>query len=150
MYARILVPVDGSVTSMKGLSEAIKLAKALRAKVKLVHVVTELVADHTFGPSIYYESVIEAERAAGTKTLADAQAFARELDFDVDVELIENVRARASVAIIEAAKRWNAELIVIGTHGRRGLQRLTLGSDAELVLRSAAVPVLMVRDTSPD
>lgn len=62
MYARILVPIDGSATSLKGLGEALKLAKALRAKVRLVHVINELLGDYTLTPSIYYEKMIEAER----------------------------------------------------------------------------------------
>lgn len=146
MYARILVPVDGSATSTKGLDEAIGLARALKAQVKVVHVVNELLADYTLAPSVYYEKVIDAERENGKKTLAAARARAHELDFEVEVELIETIGARASTIIVEAAKLWRADLIVMGTHGRRGLQRLALGSDAELVLRSAPVPVLMVRE----
>jgi nucleotide-binding universal stress UspA family protein len=146
MYARILVPVDGSATSMQGLTEAIELAKALRAQVKVIHVVNELLADYTLAPSVCYEKVIEAEREAGKKTLAGARDYARNLDFEVELELIETIGARASTIIVEAAKLWQADLIVMGTHGRRGLQRLALGSDAELVLRAAPVPVLMVRD----
>jgi len=149
MYTRILVPVDGSATSRRGLSEALGLAKALRAKVRVVHVINELLTDHTLAPSVYYEKVIEAERAAGRKILADAQAFAHDCDRDAEVEaeLLETIGARASTMIVEAARRWEADLIVMGTHGRRGLQRLALGSDAEQVLRSAPIPVLMVRDT---
>jgi nucleotide-binding universal stress UspA family protein len=146
MYARILVPIDGSATSMRGLTEAIKLATALQARVRVVHVINELLADYTLAPSVYYEKVIEAEREVGKKTLANAQAHARELGYDVEVELLETIGARASTMIIEAAKRWDAGLIVMGTHGRRGLRRLAIGSDAEMVLRSAPVPVLMVRD----
>jgi nucleotide-binding universal stress UspA family protein len=146
MYARILVPIDGSATSMRGLTEAIKLATALQARVRVVHVINELLADYTLAPSVYYEKVIEAEREVGKKTLANAQAHARELGYDVEVELLETIGARASTMIIEAAKRWDAEIIVMGTHGRRGLRRLAIGSDAEMVLRSAPVPVLMVRD----
>jgi nucleotide-binding universal stress UspA family protein len=148
MYTKILVPIDGSAASVKGLTEAIKLAKAVNAKVKLVHVVNELLADYTLAPSMYYEKIIAAEREAGRATLANAQAYARSLDFEVEVELIETIGARASTIIVEAAKQSGADLIVMGTHGRRGLQRLALGSDAELVLRSAPVPVLMVRDTA--
>lgn len=148
MYARILVPVDGSATSTQGLNEAIKLAKALKAQVKVIHVVNELLADYTLAPSVYYEKVIEAERETGNKTLAVARDYARSLDFNVEAELIETIGARASTIIVEAAKLWRADLIVMGTHGRRGLQRLALGSDAELVLRSAPVPVLMVRDNA--
>lgn len=148
MYAKILVPFDGSAASIKGLEEAIKLAKAFQAKVKVVHVVNELLSDYTLAPSVYYEQVIEAEREAGNKRLASARAYARDRDFEVEAELIETIGARASTIIVEAAKLWEADLIVMGTHGRRGLQRLALGSDAELVLRSAPVPVLMVRDRS--
>lgn len=148
MYTKILVPIDGSATSVKGLTEAIKLAKALKARVKLIHVVNELLADYTLAPSVYYEKIIDGERQAGRATLANAQAYARSLDFEVEVELIETIGARASSIIVEAAKQSGADLIVMGTHGRRGLQRLALGSDAELVLRSATVPVLMVRDVA--
>jgi nucleotide-binding universal stress UspA family protein len=102
--------------------------------------------DYTLAPSVYYEKVIEAEREAGRKTLADARAYAHDFDFEVEAEMIETIGARASNIIVDAAKQWGADLIVMGTHGRRGLQRLALGSDAELVLRSAPVPVLMVRD----
>ena len=146
MYSRILVPVDGSATSMKGLEEALKLAKALQAQVKLVHVVNEMLADYTLAPSVYYEKVIEAERELGNRTLNNARSFASEHGVQGQTELIETIGARASTVIVEAAKRWDADLIVIGTHGRRGVQRLALGSDAELVVRSAPIPVLMVRD----
>lgn len=147
MYQRILVPTDGSAASLAGLQEAIKLAKALRANVKVVHVINELLADYTLAPSVCYEQVVAGEREAGKKVLAGARDFARKVDAEVEVELelIETIGARASALIVEAAKQWRAQLIVMGTHGRHGLQRLALGSDAELVLRTAPVPVLMVR-----
>lgn len=148
MYSRILVPIDGSDASMKGLHEALELAKALRAEVKLVHVIDELLADYTLTPSVYSERVIEGQREAGKKTLDTAKALAHEQGYQVEAELLETVGARASTLIVEAAKAWNANLIVMGTHGRRGLQRLALGSDAEQVLRTAPVPVLMVRDAA--
>lgn len=148
MYSKILVPVDGSPTALQGLSEACNLAKALRSKIKLVHVVNELVTDYTLTPSAYYEHVIQAVREAGQETLAQARAHAQQLDVDVESELIETIGVRASEGIVQAARQWNADLIVMGTHGRRGLQRLALGSDAELVLRTSPVPVLMVRATA--
>lgn len=61
------------------------------------------------------------------------------------VVLLESIGGRAADLIVDQAKQWNADLIVMGTHGRRGLRRLALGSDAELVVRSASVPVLLVR-----
>lgn len=146
MYEKILVPIDGSTTALKGLAEALELAKALRAKIKLVHVVNELINDPALVPSMYYEHAIENMRDAGKKALANAQAMAKQLDTDVEVEMVEAIGARASDCIIAAARMWPADVIVMGTHGRRGLKRLALGSDAEMVLRSSPVSVLMVRE----
>lgn len=148
MYSRILVPVDGGATAHKGLAEAVKLARVSGATLKLVHVVNEFV-DSSFGPGLYHESVILDLRAAGERTLADAATYAREKGVPVESEMVETTASRPAAIIIEVAQRWNADLIVMGTHGRRGLSRLVLGSDAELVLRSASVPVLMVRATVP-
>lgn len=148
IYSKILVPVDGSPTALQGLTEACGLAKALRSKIKIVHVVNELVTDYTLAPSAYYEHVIQAVREAGQTSLAQARAHAKQLDVEVESELIETIGVRASASIVEAARQWTADLIVMGTHGRRGLQRLALGSDAEMVLRTSPVPVLMVRSVA--
>lgn len=145
MYERILVPIDGSDAALKGLVEALRLAKALRATVKLVHVVNELIIDPAMTPSVYYEHAIEGMRSSGKKALARAQVMAKEQGAEVETELFETIGARASDCIVAAARKWPADLIVMGTHGRRGVKRLALGSDAEMVLRSAPVPVLMVR-----
>ena len=146
MYSRILVPVDGSNCSLKGLVEALKLATALRAKIKLVHVVNELISEPALAPSEYHDRLIEDMRRGGGETLAEAQAIARQHDVDVQTELLETIGGRASDCIVDAAKEWRADLIVMGTHGRRGMSRLTIGSDAELVVRSTPVPVLLVRE----
>lgn len=146
MYSRILVPVDGSDTSQKGLVAAIKLAKTSGAKLRIVHVVDELVLDMgDFVATGVYEQILSARREQGNRYLAAAEATARQQDVSVEKELIERVGGRAADSIIDAAKQWSADLIVMGTHGRRGLKRLALGSDAELVLRLTPVPVLMVR-----
>ena len=144
MYSRILVPVDGSDSSLKALDEAIKLAKVSNAKLKLVHVVNELVMDVGYAP-LYNEQLIVSLREGGKKVLATAESAARRQYSAVESELIESIGGRAADSIVEVAKQWPADLIVMGTHGRRGLRRLVLGSDAELVLRSSPVPVLMVR-----
>ncbi len=145
MYRRILVPVDGSATAHRGLAEAVKLARASGATLKLVHVVSEFV-DSSFGPGLYHETVVMDLRAAGERILADEASYARDREVSIETEMIETTAARAASIIVEAAKLWSADLIAMGTHGRRGLSRLALGSDAELVLRSAPVPVLMVSD----
>lgn len=148
MYEKILVPVDGSTVALKGLAEALELAKVLRARIKLVHVMNEpILADPTMSPPVYLPQDIENMRARGNEVLARAQAMTNEHETSVESELIETIGARASDHIIAAAKQWPADLIVMGTHGRRGLKRLALGSDAESVLRATPVPVLMVRET---
>ena len=150
MYKKILVPVDGSPTSLLGLNEAVKVAKDGGATLKLVHVVNELIIDtgYTTGGGLYYGDIIESLREGGKKTLAEAEKTVRAQGVKCEGELVETIGRRAADAIVEQAVQWHADLIVMGTHGRHGIRRLALGSDAEAVLRSAPVPVLMVRDTS--
>lgn len=145
MYSRILVPVDGSDASLKGLNEALRLAKTTPAKIKLVHMVNELIFDYGYAPAMDYGIVFDSLREGGKKILGAAEAVAREQGVGVETEMIEHIGGRAAQMILKAAQQWSADLIVMGTHGRRGLRRLALGSDAELVLRSSPVPVLMVR-----
>jgi nucleotide-binding universal stress UspA family protein len=145
MYSRILVPVDGSVTSFKGLDEAIRLAKASGAQLKLVHVVNELIMDNGFVAGQYYDQLVAALSEVGKNVVSDAEDAVRRQSLSAQTELIETIGGSAADAIVEAARQWPADLIVMGTHGRRGLRRLALGSDAELVLRRSTVPVLMVR-----
>lgn len=146
MYRRILVPVDGSSCSLKGLTEALQLAAGSKARLQLVHVVNELISEPALAPTEYQQHLIESMRTAGKETLARAQAIARQQGADVDVQLVETIGGRAADCIVDAAKQWQADLIVMGTHGRRGTSRLAMGSDAELVVRSTPVPVLLVRE----
>lgn len=147
MYKHILVPVDGSPTSMLGLTEAIKLAKEAKATLRILHVVDEFIADTSFGTGLYYGKWVEAIREGGKRTLAAANEFARNQDCEAELILVDTIGGRAADVIVEQAKAWPADLIVIGTHGRRGLSRLVMGSDAELVVRESPVPVLMIRGT---
>ncbi len=145
MYERILVPVDASPTSMLGLDEAIKLAKLTGASVRLVHVVDQL----TFvtGFEVYTGDLIGMLREAGQKVLGEAKARVEARGVAVTSFLCDTFGARVCDLVIDQAKEWKADLIVIGSHGRRGMSRLFLGSDAEMVIRMAPVPVLLVRGT---
>jgi len=145
MYGKILVPVDGSDTAMAGLTEAIKLAKAFGGKVRILHIVNELILDYAYGSGLYANTVIESMRSDGQKVLAQAEAFARQQGVEPEGVLIESIGGPAAQFIVAQAKEWPADLIVMGTHGRRGIRRLALGSDAEIVVRSAPAPVLLVR-----
>jgi nucleotide-binding universal stress UspA family protein len=149
MYQRILVPVDGSSASLLGLTEALKVANGMNARMRILHVVDEFVADATLGPADYYEKWLEALREGAKAALHEAVELAKARGAQPESVLVDTFGRRAADVIIEQALQWPADLIVMGTHGRRGIRRLLMGSDAELVLRSAPVPVLMVREHAP-
>jgi len=145
MYDKILVPVDGSATSTRGLDEAARLAQTLHSKVKLIHIVNELIIDGGQTVTWGYDKLIEGLREGGKKILDDSVAYAKKQGIkDLESQLFEVIGGRAAHVIVDEARRWSADLIVMGTHGRRGISRLAMGSDAELVLRHAPVPVLVV------
>lgn len=145
MYKRILAPVDGSATSRRGLIEAVKLAKQQHAALRLLHVVDELPLIMNLEGGLYVESVLESLRAEGRKILAHALVQARALGAKAQATMVESLSGRVADVIVREAKKWRADAIVIGTHGRRGVTRLVLGSDAEEVLRASPVPVLLVK-----
>ena len=143
-YKRILVPVDGSPTSAKGMKAAIRLARENRGKLLLLHVVEEYSAfvAPEMGASI--GPILDSLRAAGQRTLARVARAATKAGARPQAVLVENFGSRVSVTIVQQAKRLRADLIVMGTHGRRGINRALLGSDAESVVRYSPVPVLLV------
>jgi nucleotide-binding universal stress UspA family protein len=145
VYKRILVPGDGSRTSIAGLKEALKLAKNQRAKLRLLHAVDEMIVFNTPESSINIARVVKALDRGGKRLLGKAEKLALSQGIKPEAELWENTGGRVADVIVERAKRWRADLIVMGTHGRRGVKRMLMGSDAELVVRNAATPVLLVK-----
>jgi nucleotide-binding universal stress UspA family protein len=146
MFKRILVPIDGSRTSDLGLDEAIKLAKDQHAQLCLLHVVDESVLTQNVeaGASLI-DSLLESLRAGGRKTLDQAEAKVRKHRVKSQSILVEKMLGSVADVIVGQAKKWRAQLIVIGTHGRRGVSRMVMGSAAEGVVRNTPVPVLLVR-----
>jgi nucleotide-binding universal stress UspA family protein len=145
MYARILVPIDGSATAQRGLEEAIGLANRLGSALHLLNVVDAryLVAEVAiYAPPNQW---LDDWQAAGEKLLAEAAARARAQGVQADTAVLCDPGQRVCDLILAEARKAGCGLIVMGTHGRRGLSRLTLGSDAELVLRESPVPLLLVR-----
>ena len=143
-YKRILVPVDGSPTSNAGLKEAVKLAKDQRAKLRLLHVVDELIVFNTPETAVNIEPIIEELMRGGKRLLQQAARLALAKGIKPESDLRESAGVRVADVISGQARRWRADLIVMGTHGRRGMNRMLLGSDAELVVRNASMPVLLV------
>ena len=149
MYQRILVPVDGSHTSTLGLQEAIRIAIDQRARLKLISVIDGLIIAQNFEGMINAKNMIDFLREASKKAIGNALALIKKHDLKAEASTFETVGDRVAEVIVREAKKWKADLIVMGTHGRRGFNRLVLGSDAEGVLRSSPVPVLMVRSPTP-
>jgi nucleotide-binding universal stress UspA family protein len=145
MYRKILVPVDGSPTSARGLREALALAKDQRAKVRLVHVVDEGLAIGVVEAGIEFEDLVDGLVKNGKAILQRARRSAEKQGVRAEGVLYEKVAGSAADSILREARKWGADLIVMGTHGRRGVRRVVLGSDAEQVVRTATVPVLLVR-----
>jgi len=143
-YKRILVPVDGSPTAAKGLKEAIKLAKQGRGKLLPLHAVEEYAAFAAPEVGLNIGPILDALRAGGKHTLARIKRSAERAGARPQTALVENFAGRVADVIVAQAKRWRADLIVMGTHGRRGVNRVLLGSDADLVVRYSPVPVLLV------
>ena len=122
-----------------------RFAKAQGSQLRLVHIVNEFILDYTYSPGLYAENLIESLVKAGRALLDTAEKAVKREGVKVDTVLIESIGGAAADLILAQAKQWQADLIVMGTHGRRGLARLAMGSDAEQVVRAATVPVMLVR-----
>jgi nucleotide-binding universal stress UspA family protein len=147
MYKQILCPVDGSQTSNCGMHEAIQLAKEQNAKLRFLHVIDMYfpIVDVTGDLNVVY--VDDILRKNGKKVLKKAQDAAHKAGVDSDTKMVEAIGARISKFVVNEIKEWPADLIVMGTHGLRGVERLVMGSDAETIVRTSPVPVLLVRNT---
>ena len=147
MYKRILVPVDGSDTSNTALTTALQLARESGGSVRLLHALDEL----AYLPGFEFRgNVIEIARDNAAKVLAGGVELAKAAGIPADTRLIEAPGRRDGEVVADEASAFQADLIVVGTHGRRGLSRVLLGSGAEQVNRMAPVPVLTVRGTTKD
>ena len=142
MFQRILVPVDGSETSSKALVAALQLARESGGRVRIVHALDELA--YLTGYEYSHEVLAQA-RAYANKVVDDAMAIAKASGVPADSQLLETPGRRLGEVVADEARAWDADLVVIGTHGRRGVSRVLLGSGAEQVIRMAPVPVLAVR-----
>jgi nucleotide-binding universal stress UspA family protein len=146
MFKRILVAVDGSHTSEHALQEAIKLAQENQAQLRIVHVVdmANISLDAEF-PNLI--EIMDVVTKSGLAILHKAETVAKGFGIQVETHLIEaeTLADRTPELIAADAETWHADLIVICTHGRRGLSHLFLGSVAEGVVRVATKPVLLIR-----
>lgn len=144
MARRILVPVDGSATAQRGLEEALRLAAPLDATLVLLHVVEVYPMMMEMATSATWEAVTTDLRRHGQEVLEAARAEALAQRIPAEGHLEDASAARVCDVITDQARVHDCGLIVMGTHGRRGLEHALIGSDAERVVRQSPVPVLLV------
>ncbi len=141
-FQKILVPVDGSSTSTKALDYALQLARDNHSQVRAMHAIDEL--GYLSGYEFSGELVATARKNA-TEVLQKAVLAAQARGVALDTHLIDQPGQRLGQTVADEAANWGADLVVVGTHGRRGVGRVLLGSGAEQVVRMSPVAVLTVR-----
>jgi nucleotide-binding universal stress UspA family protein len=144
-YKRILVAIDGSDTSMAALQEAIQLAKSLQANLTVINIV-DVAAIYMLNIAIDYDNYRKLVNEEGEAILEKAKQLADNQHIQITTQLIEilDIPSKISEKMIETTKALKSDLLVLGTHGRRGFNRLLLGSVAEETIRLADIPVLLV------
>jgi len=145
MYRRILVPIDGSPTARAGLDEAIRLARQTGASLRIFHAIddpfTALGIDEVVAAPRNIDALLEQN---ARRIVDEGMAAARQGGVYADSEIEDRLHGQLQDLVAKAALDWKADLIVMGTHGHRGMVRMLLGSDAEQILRDAPVPVMLV------
>jgi nucleotide-binding universal stress UspA family protein len=145
MYEKILVPLDGSPTALRGFEEAVALARALGSKLVLMHVIDTFPVAVEMVPTTTWQEISDGLRQQGETLLAKASETAANHGVAAETRLVEARTERVADTIVQEARDAGCDLVVMGTHGRRGFNRVLMGSDAEIVLRHCPLPVLLVR-----
>lgn len=148
MYRRILVAIDGSNTSNKALAAAVEMAgySGGRSVIRLIHVLDEMAYFTGLDPYAGQTySAVHAMRQAGEKILAEGLSICLSAGIDADTVLVDELGARLADSVANTARGWDASLVVVGTHGRKGIGRMLMGSGAEQIIRLSTCPVLVIR-----
>lgn len=146
MYQRILVPVDNSSTSRNALEEAMRFARSEKAVLRLVHVIDLAQFAWSANEFLDVPQLQAALKEGGLRVLAESAAAVKAVGLEAESALLETWGGQLSKAVVDDAKAWSADLVVMGTHGYGGLTHMLLGSVAEGVVRQTEVPVLLVRN----
>ncbi|HVN68251.1 MAG TPA: universal stress protein [Candidatus Binatia bacterium] len=143
MFERIIVALDGSESAAEALTVAVQLAKAEQAALGICSVVDPIAITGTAPPSPAMEIVVRDMEKEARRLVDEAVAGAKH----AGLTAAGNVRSGApAFELLAYATEFNAGLIVMGTHGRRGIAHFLMGSVAEEILRESSVPVLVVRE----
>lgn len=144
-YQHILVPVDGSEISFSAVRHAAKIAKAFGSQLSLISLIAEdpfTEADFYYSSSIMKEYFVQAH-ANAKNALKEATAIAASEGIEAQSRIVTGLVNAEHIA--ETAGEVKADLIVMGSHGRKGFQKMILGSFAQDVLGASEIPVLIVK-----
>ena len=146
LYQRIIAPVDDSLAAQYGLRAAIALAKDQDAKLKLFTIVDETSSGYSGGELgwVEPEGLDKQLRSEARHLLDEAVALAEAAGITPEHELIEAPSGHVARAIHQASSQWQADLLVIGTHGRHGMAHMLFGSTTGEIVRSPELPILVV------
>ncbi|UJP04459.1 MAG: universal stress protein [Nitrosomonas sp.] len=144
MYQRVLVPVDGSPIASDALRQAIQFVQEQGAQVEVLMVVEDFLF---FDDNSELDNVALAAaiKCTGEKILSAAKERFQQAGITVETKLLEAKGDRVASVIVAEAKNYQADLIIIGTHGLSGFSHILLGSVAEAVVRMADIPILLIR-----
>ncbi|MBA3995807.1 MAG: universal stress protein UspA [Candidatus Accumulibacter sp. 66-26] len=148
MYKRIMVAVDESFMTNKVLGTAIEIAKSNGAKLAICHAIDETIFANREVEMMMPNSVGKAEyrlRLGAQGFLGKAADTARAAGVEVEIKLVESEQKHVSDMLADTSAEWQADLLVVGTHGRRGMERYFVGSVAERLVRKAGTSLLLVR-----
>jgi len=146
MYETVLLPTDGSEASLSAAIHAGSLAQTNEATVRVVSVADSRNRFESPSSGLAPEAWEEAERERAEAAIDETVEY---LPDDVDVER-SVVMGIPQDEILDQIQQANADVVVMGTHSRSGIDRYLIGSVTERVMRHASVPVLTVRDDDPD
>ena len=141
MFKRVLVPLDDSEGSARALDFAMRWSQVSGGKIRLVHYMDVLAFPNSNG---YGEPVIHSAQRYAESFLAEQKSRLEKAGLQVETKLYLARGKRLGECISEDAGAWRADLIVLGSHGRRGIGRVLLGSGAEQIVREAPVPALVI------
>ena len=147
MYKNILIPIDGSDCSTHAVEQGVAFAKSIDATVTFLYAIEDptKIAYSAAEVAVFSENLYDATKQAATESLATAKQLGSELGITVETRLIE--REHPATAILEAEKEF--DLVIMGTHGRRGIRHLFLGSVTEEVIRRATKPYMVIPIKTP-
>ncbi|WP_300336102.1 universal stress protein [Accumulibacter sp.] len=153
MYKRIMVALDQSFMTGRVLETAIELAKSTGARIAICHAIDETILAQREVAMMLPNSVGKTEarlRLGAEGFLGKAAETVRAAGVEVEIKVVESEQKHVSDMLIDAAAEWHADLLVVGTHGRRGIERYFVGSVAERLVRKGRRSLLLVRSEEPD